>query len=121
MNKIILTGNIVKDTIKGDKIARTSIAVRREYKNENNEYETDFFEIIAFGHQADFMTKYVAKGDKVELVGRMQVRQYQTQDGITRKTYEVVVESIGILKSNKEQSQVEEDFDTVDDDMDIPF
>lgn len=124
MNKIILTGNIVADNKSGDKMVRNAIAVRREFKNEEGEYDSDFFDIIAFSHQAEFIKKYIGKGDKVELVGRMQVRTYQTQDGITRKSYEVVVESISILTKKQTANNLEEitdaDFD-LDDTNDIPF
>lgn len=124
MNKFIVTGNIVKDASKGDKMSRTSIAVRRDFKNEKGEYDTDFFDLVAFGHQAEFINKYVNKGDKVEIVGRMQVRQYTTQDGITRKAYEVIIESISILTKVNKQEELELDdseldFEDIDDE--IPF
>ena len=122
MNKIILTGNIVNDTVSREKLAKNSIAVRRDFKNEDGEYDTDFFEIIAFGHQADYMKNYICKGDKVEISGKMQIRQYQTQDGINRKAYEVIIESIGtLIKANQDNIKPQDEgFEEVYDD-DIPF
>lgn len=123
MNKIILTGNIANDNKSTDKIVRNSIAVRRDFKNESGEYDTDFFDIIAYGHQAYYMKNYVKKGDKVEICGRMQIRQYQTQDGINRKAYEVILDSISTLvKVAREEdlAEVNDNF-TLDENYDIPF
>ena len=120
MNKIILSGNIVKANELTNGVVKNSIAVRRDFKNAKGEYDTDFFDIVAFNNCANYLMNYVGKGDKVELCGKMQVKTFQGQDGVNRKFYEVIVESIAaISKNQKEQVDQPKELESVDDD--IPF
>lgn len=127
MNKIIMVGNTTKETDTKEKIAKTSIAVKRDFKNANGEYESDFFDLVAFQHQAEYMTKYVHKGDKIAIAGKLQTRQYEAQDGTKRKVYEIVVESIENLSpkaTETKQEEIEEDADFTETDIDmddVPF
>jgi len=112
MNKCIVTGRICNDievkNINGtnNKVISNTIAVRREFKNKNtNEYDSDFIKIIVWQHNADFMSKYVSKGDLVGVVGRWQHRKYDSSEG-TKYIDELVVENIEILsKPNKANNQ----------------
>lgn len=99
MNKVILSGNLcqdveVKQTQNGKTVVTNCIAVQREYKSPNGEYESDFINIVVWGAQADYLGKYANKGDRVELCGRWMVRKYQVADGSTRVANECAVESI---------------------------
>ena len=69
MNKIILVGNTTKNTENNKGIAKTSIAVRRDFKNPNGEYDTDYFDLVAFQHQAEFLTNYIQS--KALCLGKM--------------------------------------------------
>ena len=127
MNKVIMVGNTTKNTENNKGISKTTIAVRREFKNANGEYESDFFDLVAFQHQSEYMTKYVHKGDKIAIAGKLNTRQYEAQDGTKRKVYEIIVESIENLSpkaTETKQEEIEEDADFTDldiDENDVPF
>jgi single-strand DNA-binding protein len=109
MNKVILSGNLcqdveVKQTQNGKAVVTNCVAVQREYKSPNGEYESDFINIVVWGAQADYLGKYASKGDRVELCGRWMVRKYQVTDGSTRVANECVVESIKAFRKPSEQS-----------------
>lgn len=112
MNKIFLTGNTTKEVEKQDKFSKVSIAVKRDFKNANGEYDSDFFDLVAFNHQSEFMSKYVHKGDKIAIAGRLQIRQYNAQDGTKRKVYEIVVDNIENLSPPQKKQELEEVEDT---------
>jgi single-strand DNA-binding protein len=95
MNVITLTGNAVKDieirfTPSGKGIANGTIAVRRDFKNQNGEYETDFINFIAIGGLSEVMANHVKKGDKFGITGRLQIRKWQKDNGETQYFTEVV-------------------------------
>ena len=98
MNKIIITGNMVKDAevitaANGIKIARFSIAVRRRTKNENGEYESDFFNCSAFRNSAEFIEKYLSKGSRVTVFGRLENRCWEN-NGEKKYYTEIIVDEI---------------------------
>ena len=106
MNKVILSGNLCKEndlkfTGQGKEVLNNTIAVKREYKNANGEYESDFINIVLYGSQALFIATYAPKGSSVELSGRWQHRSYTNAQGTTSYVDEVVVESVSILKSTQ--------------------
>ena len=128
MNKVILTGNICKDiqvneSGKGNKVVSNTIAVRREFKNSQGEYDCDFINFVAWNGQAEYLSNYAAKGDKIEICGRMQVRSYENKEGINIYITEVVVESLNILVHNpdKEKELVDELQEVKDGNEDLPF
>jgi single-strand DNA-binding protein len=99
MNKVILSGNLCQDvelkqTQSGKAVVTNCIAVQREYKSPNGQYESDFINIVVWDKAAEYLSKYAGKGDRVELVGRWMVRKYTANDGSTRTVNECVVESI---------------------------
>lgn len=133
MNKVILSGNLcqeieLKQTQNGKSVVTNCIAVQREYKNEQGEYESDFINLVIWGAQADYLSKYAHKGDRVELVGRWQVRKYTANDGTTRTVNECVVESIkAFSRQTKQESQQQYSapttprFEEIKDGEDLPF
>jgi len=111
MNKVILTGNLthdieVKATGNGKSVASGSIAVRREYKDPNGEYGTDFVNFVAWGYQADYLGQYARKGDRVEIVGRWQVRYYENDDGKKVRVDEVVIENVSVTLSRQKSENI---------------
>lgn len=99
MNKVILSGNLcrdieIKQTTGGKMVVTNSIAVKREFKNTNGEYETDFIYFQAWGGQAEYLSKYARKGDRLEICGRWQVREYQAADGSKKTVNECVVDLV---------------------------
>ena len=99
MNKVILTGNLCGDpeyqtTASGISLCRFRIAVQRKFKNEKGEYESDFISIVAWRGTADFVSKYLHKGNKVGVTGSLQTRTYDAQDGSKRYVTEVVADEV---------------------------
>lgn len=126
MNRIFISGNLTKDpeitmTHSGKSVARTGIAVKRIYSKEN---EVDFFNLTAWGKTAEFMNKYLNKGSRVLVEGRLQTSSYTAKDGTKRTGYDIVIENIEFAggKSEKAAESAADDFagEPVDND-DVPF
>jgi single-strand DNA-binding protein len=103
MNVITLTGNNVKDielkySPSGTGIANGTIAVRRDFKNQQGEYETDFINFTAIGKISEVMANHIRKGDKFGINGRLQIRKYND------KYYtEVIVNGFDFPDKKKQQ------------------
>lgn len=131
MNKVILTGNLCREielrqTESGNEVVSNCVAVRRDYKNANGDYESDFINIVVWGAQAKYLSEYAGKGDRVELAGRWQTRQYTNAQNVTITVNEVVVESISVYKPRvvtEQPKQTSNEFEVSNDDLpfDLPF
>lgn len=130
MNKVILIGRTTKEveltrTSNGTSVAKFSLAVQRKFKNADGEYEVDFLNIVAWRNTAEFCEKYVKKGDKIGVVGSIQTRSYEAQDGTKRYVTEIVVDEIELLspkeKSEEPQEKPKEDTKLNIDDGTLPF
>lgn len=113
MNSITLVGNLTKDielrkTDKDMSIATFTVAVRRDYKNSNGEYETDFINCKAFRTTADYLEKYSSKGNMVVVSGALHTGSYDKQDGTKGYISEVVVEKARILNAKKQENNEED-------------
>ena len=109
MNKFIAKGNLTRDIELKDigndkKVANFSIAVRRDYKNQSGEYETDFFNCSAFGNTANFIQKYFNKGSQMLLIGHLQNNQWETDSGEKRTATNVIVESVEFCGSKQQNN-----------------
>lgn len=109
LNKIIMQGNVtrnieLKDIGNDKKVANFSIAVRRDYKNQSGEYETDFFNCSAFGNTADFINKYFGKGSQMLLIGHLQNNQWETDSGEKRISTNIIVESVEFCGSKQQNN-----------------
>ena len=99
MNKIILVGRLTKDpevrtTSAGFNTVNFTVAVNRNFKNKDGNYDADFLPCVAFRQTADFVSKFFKKGSMISLDGRVQTRSYDAQDGSKRYVTEVVVENV---------------------------
>lgn len=132
MNKVILSGNLCQDielkqTTGGKSVVTNCIAVSRDFKNANGEYESDFINIVVWDKQAEYLSKYASKGDRVELCGRWTVRKYAANDGTNRTANECIVESIKVFSKPKEDQQptqsayTQPKFEEIPNDTDLPF
>ena len=104
MNKVILIGNLTRDpdygeTQSGISFCNFSIAVNRPYNDSNGERQTDFFNIKTWRGQADNCAKYLRKGSKVGVVGSLQTRAYEDNDGNKRNVTEIVANEVEFLSS----------------------
>lgn len=119
MNKVILNGNLCKDvelryTSNNTAVVSNTIAVRNDFKNAKGEYESQFINFVVYRNNAEFLSKYAAKGSKVLLEGRLNNRSYDKQDGTKAYITEVVVERVELLgnkpvETKQEQPKQEED------------
>ncbi len=109
MNKIILVGRLTKDpevrsTSAGFSTANFTVAVNRNFKNKEGNYDADFLPCVAFRNTADFISKFFKKGNMISLEGRVQTRSYDAQDGTKRYVTEVVVENVEFVGGKNESS-----------------
>lgn len=132
MNKIFLIGNLTKDvelteTPNGVSVARFTIAVSRRYTNADGERETDFFGCVAWRGLGENLAKYCGKGDKIAVVGALQNRSYETQDGVKRHKTEIIADDVEFIKTNNNVENRGNSrpktptLEACDDDSDIPF
>ena len=108
MNKVILMGRLTRDpevssSTTGTTFARYSIAVDRRFKRDG-EPDADFFNCTSFGKQAEFVERYLKKGTKVVVSGRLQNNNYTNKEG--QKVYDVriMVEDIEFAESKNASS-----------------
>ena len=107
VNRVILIGRMVADaelryTPSGLPVASLRLAVDRRRRSQGGERETDFINIVAWRQQAEFATNYLGKGRLVAVEGRLQIRQWTTNDGQKRTTAEVVADNIQGLDRPRE-------------------
>ena len=127
MNKVFLIGNLSKDpelrtTNSGKSVCTFSIAVNRR-KDKDGNSTADFFSIVAWRQLAELCGKYLAKGRKVSVVGELQNRSYEANDGTERHVTEIVANEIEFLTpkgESKEQANFAEGFTEIDG-SDLPF
>lgn len=106
MNKVILIGNLTRDvelttTSSGVNVAKFTLAVQRRFKSANGESETDFINIVAWRELAENCAKYLSKGNKAAVVGSVQIRSYDANDGNKRYITEVNAEEVEFLTPKK--------------------
>lgn len=106
MNKIILIGNLTKDpelrtTSSGINVCRFSIAVNRPVAGANGERAVDFFDCTAWRKLAELVNQYCTKGKKVAVTGHVQLGSYEDNQGVKRKTFDVIAQDVEFLTSNK--------------------
>ena len=107
MNKVILMGRLTKDPdirySQGEKataVARYALAVDRKFKRDG-EASADFINCIAFGKNGEFAEKYLRKGTKIVVVGRILTGSFTNKDGQKVYTTDVVVEEHEFAESKK--------------------
>ncbi len=109
MNKVILIGNLTRDpelntTNSGVAVCRFSIAVQRRFANNDNGPQADFFNIVVWRSQAENCHKFLKKGSKCCVVGRLQNSSYEAQDGTKRYSTDIIAEEVEFLSSRNGES-----------------
>ena len=128
MNIVILIGRITKDvelkkTTSGKSVAQFTLAVNRNFKNADGKYDADFINCVAFEQRAETISRYVHKGDRFCVNGRLSTRNYERQDGIKATVTEVMVDGFEFLESKKQTTSPDistEEFEAIAD-ADMPF
>lgn len=106
MNKVVLMGRLTRDPevrySSGENSsanASFTLAVDRRFKRQGEEQQADFIRCVAFGKQAEFVEKYIKKGTKIVVVGRIQTGSYTNKEGQRVYTTDVIAEEIEFAES----------------------
>lgn len=118
MNRVILSGNLTRDvelrrTQSGKSYARVGIAVKRPFAKD----AVDFFNLVAWEHTAEFMSKYFGKGSKILVEGRLQTSSYD-KDGVKVTAVDVLIDNVEFAGAKRVDR---DDFGEPVDDFDIPI
>ena len=110
INKVILMGRITADpelktTNTGVSVTSFTIAVDRSYVKQGEERKADFINIVCWRSTAEFVCRYFGKGAMIAVVGEIQTRTYQAQDGSNRYVTEVVADSVSFTGEKRENNQ----------------
>jgi single-strand DNA-binding protein len=102
LNQVVLIGRLTRDpelryTTSGKAVAQLRLAVDRGTTNPQGEKETDFVDIVVWEKQAETVANYLQKGRLVAVAGRLQIRQFETQDGQRREKAEIVANTVRFL------------------------
>lgn len=142
LNKVMLIGNLGRDpefnviASSGTPVAKFSLAVNRAYKvNGEKKEETEWFNIVAWSQLAEICEKYLHKGSKVYIEGRIQTRKYTDKEGIQRSVVDIIASDMKMLDSkassggtgsyaqggaSQGSSSAGDDFDPFLDENDLP-
>lgn len=135
MNKVMLIGNLTRDpeittTNSGVSVCRFSLAVQRRFANADNGPQVDFFNIVVWRGQAENCHKFLKKGSKCCIIGKIQNSSYDAADGTKRYTTDIVADEVEFLNSrNSDDGEVPAskpagagaaDLEPIDDDS-LPF
>ncbi|HHX18665.1 MAG TPA: single-stranded DNA-binding protein [Clostridium sp.] len=140
MNKVILMGRLTKDpemrytNTNNIPVCSFSIAVDRRFTKQNEEKQADFFPIVAWNKNAEFCSKYLQKGKKIVVVGRLQTRTWDDNEGKRHYITEVIAEETYFAESKKAEGSYNDDYNPmptseqpsegfipIDDDDELPF
>ena len=104
MNKAILIGNLTRDpelrtTGSGVSVCTFTLAVNRRFTNQQGVREADFIPVVVWRQQAELCARYLTKGRKCAVVGSIQTRSYDAQDGTKRYVTEVVADEVEFIGS----------------------
>ena len=98
MNKVILLGRLTKDVElrytknTNNAVASFSIAVNRAFVKQGEERQADFFNVVAWNKLAESISKYVSKGQQIAILGRLETRTWEDEQGIKHYVTEVIAE-----------------------------
>ena len=108
INNTVLVGRMVRDaelryTPNNQAVATFTLAVNRQFKNQNGEREADFINCVIWRQQAENLANWAKKGALIGITGRIRTRNYENQQGQLVYVTEVVAENFQLLESQKER------------------
>ena len=133
-NKVILMGRLTahpeyKQTPSGTTVTSFSLAVDRKY-NKDEEKKCDFITIVAWKHTAEFICKYFKKGQAMLVLGELQTRSWEDNNGNKRYATEVIASEVTFCEAKERsesysipesQESVQPSFEPIKADEDLPF
>ena len=108
MNKTILMGRLTRDVdvrytqTNNAMVSNFTLAVNRRFVKEGEERQADFINIVSFGKTAEFVSKYFKKGQQVGVIGRIQTRTWDDEQGQKHYVTEVVAEEVYFADSKRD-------------------
>ncbi len=113
MNKTMLIGRLTKDpelryTNSGTAVCSFTLAVNRRYKGQDGQQQADFISCQAWQNQAENIAKYMTKGSQLGVVGRIQTRTWDDNEGKRHYVTEIVVEESYFLDSKKQETTAQD-------------
>lgn len=128
MNKVILLGRLTKDPetrytqSTNTQVTSFTLAVNRRFVKQVEERQADFINCVAWNKTAEFVSKYFRKGQQVGVIGRIQTRNYDDEQGVKHYITEVIAEEVYFAGEKKEKAQNDttDDFEITNSD-DLPF
>ena len=108
LNKVLIMGRLARDpelrrTQTGTAVASFTLAVDRDMKNKaTGERATDWIDVVAWSHTAEFVRRYFTKGRMAVVEGRLQIRDWTDKEGNKRRTAEVVADQVYFGDSRRE-------------------
>lgn len=130
MNKVILMGRLTKDPevrytqATNTMVTSFTLAVNRRFVKQGEERQVDFINVVAWNKTAEFVSKYFSKGQQVGVIGRIQTRNYDDEQGVKHYVTEVIAEEVYFAGDKKDATQNEvqatDDFEITNQD-DLPF
>lgn len=114
-NKCIFIGNLTRNielryTPSGTPVGSFGLAVNRRFKQGDElKEEVCYIDVVTFGKQAENAAKYLMKGSKVNVEGRLQQRRWETEAGEKRSKHEIVAENILYLDGTKGHGEAQEE------------
>lgn len=126
LNRITIMGRMTRDpelrhTPQGTPVVTFTLAVDRDYQSGGSEKQTDFIDVVVWRQTAEFVSKYFTKGSMAVVSGRLQIRDWQDDNGNKRRNAEVITDSVYFVESKKRDAQPEQTFEELADDGDLPF
>lgn len=117
LNKVMIIGNLTRDpelkyTPQGTAVSSFSIATNREWTDSSGQKQegAEFHRVVAWGKLAEICSQILSKGRKIYIEGRLQTRQWKTQDGQDRQVTEIVMEEMIALdgaRGNNSESHID--------------
>lgn len=109
LNSVVLVGRLTRDaelryTPQNQAVATFSLAVNRDFKNQNGEREADFINCVIWRQQAENLANWAKKGALIGITGRIQTRNYENQQGQRVYVTEVVAEKFQLLEFNNQSN-----------------
>ena len=110
INQVTLVGRLTKDpelryTMEGRAVLNITLALNRHYKNANGEYDADFVLCTLWNKTAENTAKYCSKGSIIGVIGKIQTRNYENQDGKKVYVTEVVADSVKFMGGRPRQEK----------------
>ena len=126
LNRVVLIGHLTRDpelryTPDGTPVAKFTLAVNRPYKDKQGNNLADFINIVAWRKLGELCAQYLSKGQLAAVVGRLEIRNYEDEDGNRHWITEVIADDVRFLETARKNDTSEDASDEEDDEESLPF